>query len=149
MKKLLYLFLFSIISYTHTIIVSVEDDPKNLGGLLISATTDNGESAANEEVYILSDIAYDGDEEVFEEEGGEDFHGKLILFKGNLDENEKLEIPKPAIKRYTVLVFAGIDHAFAKKGITLKKEEEENWKKLLEKNKEKLSKYYDLMQKKF
>lgn len=145
MKKILFLLFLSYISFTHSIFVNVEDDIDNKGKILISASTDNGESAAHEVVYLLSDLAYDGMEEVFLEEGGEDFHNKLILYKGELGEDEKLSIVKPNVKRYTILIFSGIDHAFSKKGISLKKDEIENWSKLIEKEKEFLGKYYELM----
>lgn len=142
MKKIFlgFLMLFSFITFSHVVTVNVLEGAEK-GEILIRAIDDSGNREANEEIYVLSDIAYDGDLEVFEEPGSEDFHGKLILYKGELDENGELVLPKPGVKRYIILIAGGGDHDFVGKGIALTPEEEENWVKVLEKHKEKLGEF--------
>ncbi|CAM3457049.1 hypothetical protein [Pseudostreptobacillus hongkongensis] len=129
----------------HTPILDVKVSDKETGVLNISAGFDNGETAEGETIYILSDVAYDGNEEVFNEEGAEDFQGKLILFKGELDDNSKLSIPKPAVKRYIVVFYGGWGHTVGVKGISLNSNEEAEWMKNIEKYKKELGKYFDKM----
>lgn len=147
-KYLLFSILLTIFSFSHTIYVDVEEDKNNKSMINIFTSTDNGETTEGETIYILSDIAYDGEEDVFNEEDGEDYHGKLILFKTTVGKEEKISIPKPAVRRYLVLVYGGIDHVFAKKGISLDEKDVEIWEKSMIENKEKLGKFYELMKKK-
>ncbi|CAM3110981.1 hypothetical protein STFE110948_02615 [Streptobacillus felis] len=145
MKKLLLALLvtFSFLSFSHVVTVNVLEG-KEKGEILIRAIDDSGNREANEEIYVLSDIAYDGDLEVFEEPGSEDFHGKLILFKGSLDDMGELTLPKPGVKRYIILIAGGGDHDFVGKGITLTLEDEENWEKVLEKHSKKLGDFFKI-----
>lgn len=141
MKKIFFILclIFSNFIFAHTLLVSVEDHPTQKGVIIIKGATDNGETTEGERLYILSDVAYDGNEEVFKEEGAEDYWGKLILYKTEFGEDETVVIPKPAIKRYIVLIYGGIGHFNQAKGIELKKDEIENWKIVLPEYVEKLN----------
>lgn len=145
MKKILLALFLSSLIFAHVVTLSVEDVENEKGLIKISASSDNGESEEGSPIFLVSDLAYDGDEEVFEEEGGEDYHGKLILFKGKLNENNELIIPKAAVKRYLIILPGGIDHNFVTKGIALQKDEEENWEKLIERYSDILGEFKDKM----
>lgn len=147
MKKILIaisVFITGILM-AHAPILDVRESETEKGVLTITGGFEGDESAEGETIYLLSDVAYDGDEPVFNEEGADDFLGKLILFKGELDENSKLNIPKPAIKRYVVLFYGGWGHTVGVKGISLTKEEEEQWTKNIEKYKKELGQYLEKM----
>ncbi|CAM3113923.1 hypothetical protein [Streptobacillus ratti] len=145
MKKiLLSLFImFSFVTFSHVVTVNVLEGAEK-GEILIRAIDDSGNREANEEIYVLSDLAYDGDLEVFEKAGSEDFHGKLILFKGMLDNMGELVLPKPGVKRYIILIAGGGDHDFVGKGLSLNSEDEQNWEKVLEKHNKTLGKYSEI-----
>ena len=145
MKKLL-LFLVVIVStfsFSHTPLLNISEVENEKGLIQIKGGFDNGESASGETIYLLSDLAYDDNDEVYEEEGGENYFGKFVIYKGELNDKEELVLPKPAMRRYLVVLSAGIGHVVSVKGIALKNDEIENWNKLLENYTSKLGKYQD------
>ena len=105
MKKFLLLFILIATTFTfaHTPLLSVSEVENEKGLIKIKGGFDNGESASGETIYLLSDLAYDGNEAVYEEEGGENYFGKFIIYEGELNSKEELVLPKPAMKRYLIL----------------------------------------------
>ena len=124
MKKFLLLFILIATTFTfaHTPLLSVSEVENEKGLIKIKGGFDNGESASGETIYLLSDLAYDGNEAVYEEEGGENYFGKFIIYEGELNSKEELVLPKPAMKRYLILFSGGIGHVVSAKGIVLRKE---------------------------
>ena len=100
MKKFLLLFILIATTFTfaHTPLLSVSEVENEKGLIKIKGGFDNGESASGETIYLLSDLAYDGNEAVYEEEGGENYFGKFIIYEGELNPKEELVLPKPAKK---------------------------------------------------
>lgn len=143
MKKFLLLFILIATTFTfaHTPLLSVSEVENEKGLIKIKGGFDNGESATGETIYLLSDLAYDGNEAVYEEEGGENYFGKFIIYEGELNSKEELVLPKPAMKRYLVLFSGGIGHVVSAKGIALRNDEIDNWTKLLEDYSSSLGKY--------
>lgn len=141
MKKILLslLIIISSFTYSHTLLLSIENDKENKGVIILKGDTDNGESVEGEEIFLLSDLAYDGDEEVLSREGADDYNGKLVLYKGEFDETGIIKLPKPSVKRYIALIYGGIGHLASVKGIPLSKDELENWKNILPEYVEKLN----------
>lgn len=119
MKKLILLTLFIVSSFIfgHAALVSVDDNED--GTIYIEGAFSNGDSTKGLEIIIVKDRAYNGPEETFE--------GKLILFRGELDEKGSLTIIKPATSKYEVIFYAGSGHVASKKGIKLSDEEKEQW----------------------
>lgn len=119
MKKFLIFILSiftSIVIFAHAPILDISDN--NDGFVYITGGFSNGESAAGTLIEIVRDKNYNGTEEARD--------GKMIIFRGELDKNAELILPKPKGK-YIVIFDAGPGHVLEKKGPKLTDEEKEKW----------------------
>lgn len=123
MKKFLIFILSiftSIVIFAHAPILDINDN--NDGFVYITGGFSNGESAAGTLIEIVRDKNYNGTEEARD--------GKMIIFRGELDKNAELILPKPKGK-YIVIFDAGPGHVLEKKGPKLTDEEKEKWEKAI------------------
>lgn len=123
MKKFLIFILSiftSIIIFAHAPILDINDN--NDGFVYITGGFSNGESAAGTLIEIVRDKNYNGTEEARD--------GKMIIFRGELDKNAELILPKPKGK-YIVIFDAGPGHVLEKKGPKLTDAEKEQWEKAI------------------
>lgn len=122
MKKILVLMMGLVMSalvFAHAPLISVDDNGD--GTIYIEGGLSNGAPVEGVEILIVKDRAYNGPEETFK--------GKEIIFKGNLDAQNSITIPKPVTKKYEVYFNAGEGHVIGKKGPALTDKEKESWKK--------------------
>lgn len=124
MKKILMLIIalfMSAVTFGHAPLISIDDN--NDGTIYIEGGFSNGASAEGVEIVIVKNKPYNGPEDTFK--------GKEIIFKGKLNSENALTIPKPVTNKYEVYFNAGEGHIIGKEGPILTDSEKENWKKMI------------------
>lgn len=127
MKKLLLLILTtlsSVLIFAHAPLLDIQDDK---GLIYLSGGYSNGESAAGTDIIIVKDKNYNGTEETYD--------GKLVIFKGVLDKDGQLVLPKPKVNKYIVIFDGGPGHVKEVKGPKLNDDEKDAWQKAIDNDK--------------